>query len=47
VFEELLEVPQTRSPKHQQQQFGGPKGTWTGLAEALGVEIHGEARLAA
>ncbi len=24
-----------------------PKGTWTGLAEVLAAEIHGEARLAA
>jgi hypothetical protein len=24
-----------------------PDGSWTGLADALAVEIHGEARLAA
>lgn len=28
-------------------RVGGPKGSWTGLAEALAVEIHGEACLPA
>jgi hypothetical protein len=46
-FQEHLNVPGTCALKSQQNSFGGPKGNWTGLANALAVEIHGEARLAA
>lgn len=38
-------VPGTLSSSCTRVQ--NPKGSWTGLVDALAVEIHGEARLAA